>query len=491
MIDGNELELDPEEDSLFEEGEDEDDGNVVATRNATIAAKEQLAHITKVFEIMVKWLEMDPIKRNRPIVMAKAFFRWAKIFPVNLKCDELAKQLQERSLSLTTFRDAYLKDVISVKYYLDKIAQIKLPDGKPEIGIDMYDLHTIPSVDLRCLIDKALQSQNATSLQLRETLLQAGLVNASGKDLNPWEKSRSYRKALKNRFGNDSSISREAKSLTLFAPKSHRLFVRYCTDCVGFMNFVRDWDREVEEALALKLEGKAMLAQLNNLRVVINTQNDVIAKQELSLHEQESELISLKSSNAWFEKWTITEEIGSSEDCLRDHINSLRCSLQMAQADKESRTFQLSFEMTQKIDAMRHQETVLKDLCRKEKLEKEFERVARLDLLEKLKLCQLNLATKTEELSVMNSKSLFFQEKSNEFESKAKDGARFNEQLTNMLHAKEKEAESMRVLRMQDVEELNRQLLIAANEYSAKQSQVDDLRDETKSLKVIIFFKFI
>jgi hypothetical protein len=57
------------------------------------------------------------------------------VFPIYQKCDELALQLMERNEVVTTFRDAYLRDVVSIKYHLEKIGEIKFPEE---------DKHNVP-----------------------------------------------------------------------------------------------------------------------------------------------------------------------------------------------------------------------------------------------------------------------------------------------------------------------------------------------------------
>jgi hypothetical protein len=96
------------------------------------------------------------------------------VFPIYQKCDELALQLMERNEVVTTFRDAYLRDVVSIKYHLEKIGEIKFPEEDKHNVPEMYSLSAIPSPDLRSLVEKAKQAEHPTSLQLQETLLYVG-----------------------------------------------------------------------------------------------------------------------------------------------------------------------------------------------------------------------------------------------------------------------------------------------------------------------------
>jgi hypothetical protein len=92
-----------------------------------------------------------------------------------VKCDELANQLKERNIVIQTFRESYLRDVLSVKHNLNKITT--LVDENETItknNLDLHELQGIPSINLRPLIQRAVSIPQSTSLQLRECLLNAG-----------------------------------------------------------------------------------------------------------------------------------------------------------------------------------------------------------------------------------------------------------------------------------------------------------------------------
>jgi hypothetical protein len=58
---------------------------------------------------------------------------------------------------------------------------------------------------------------------------QAGIINAAGRDLHPWDKSHSFRKELRSKKGSNATFPSGGKSLSVFAPSKHRLFIKYCS----------------------------------------------------------------------------------------------------------------------------------------------------------------------------------------------------------------------------------------------------------------------
>lgn len=62
--------------------------------------------------IMARLQEIGPTRRTDIMLMTRAFLVWAEKFPLYQKCDELAKQLQERSETMTILKESYLRDVI-------------------------------------------------------------------------------------------------------------------------------------------------------------------------------------------------------------------------------------------------------------------------------------------------------------------------------------------------------------------------------------------
>jgi flagellar biosynthesis chaperone FliJ len=69
------------------------------------------------------------------------------------------------------------------------------------------------------------------------------------------------------------------------------------------MNFVRDWNKEVEDSISMKLEGKTLIQQLNVHKALINQLNDTVVKQEENLITVQAQLDEANNAKIWFEKW--------------------------------------------------------------------------------------------------------------------------------------------------------------------------------------------
>jgi predicted nucleic acid-binding Zn ribbon protein len=63
--------------------------------------------------------------------------------------------------------------VICLKHHLDNISAL----AKEKLDYDMKDLDSVPSVNLRSLIEQAQRCPNQTSAELKDTLVRAGLIN--------------------------------------------------------------------------------------------------------------------------------------------------------------------------------------------------------------------------------------------------------------------------------------------------------------------------
>jgi len=77
-------------------------------------------------------LQKDPVRKINNISLMRAFVAWKDNKPVLDKCDELGRQLQERTKALQTLRDCYLRDVISIKYHLERIV------GENDLSVRYY-----------------------------------------------------------------------------------------------------------------------------------------------------------------------------------------------------------------------------------------------------------------------------------------------------------------------------------------------------------------
>ena len=73
---------------------------------------------------IAKCHESDPYVKHRREYLSRAFITWSRCAPLIQICGELKRQLQERSSVFELLRESYLRDVVSVKHHLDKIAPL-------------------------------------------------------------------------------------------------------------------------------------------------------------------------------------------------------------------------------------------------------------------------------------------------------------------------------------------------------------------------------
>lgn len=143
--------------------------------------------------------------------------------------------MKERTFGLEEVRKAYLRDVVNVKIYLEKISNMdivevdkynylnalaksgisKISANDDEFELSPYQqqqrqiqeqqirqlklqqadikkeivgVDSMPGVDLRSLIRRAVDSQKDTSAMLRDNLIEAGVLDIEKmRTLNPWE----------------------------------------------------------------------------------------------------------------------------------------------------------------------------------------------------------------------------------------------------------------------------------------------------------------
>ena len=80
---------------------------------------------------------------KKSVYLCRYFHKWSLCLPLTQKCDEVSKQLKERSIALETIRDSYNRDIITVKFQLENIYDQQ--DNKAKRA----ELASVPSVDLR------------------------------------------------------------------------------------------------------------------------------------------------------------------------------------------------------------------------------------------------------------------------------------------------------------------------------------------------------
>jgi hypothetical protein len=358
--------------------------------------------------------------------------KWSKMLPLIQKCDELGKQLHERLLVVSSLRESYFRDVLCVKHHLEKLKEYssKLPalssitDGisdEKKTGesadslkshMDMYDLHAIPSTNLRPLIQNALNSPNMTSYQLNETLVASGLINgATGKTSYPWEKGRNYKKLMRIQKGISWDFPKfKGDSVALQSPGNFKLFVTYCRQCIGTMSFVRDWNIDIEEALQKNIDSKTVDLQLSNLKNTVNSLNEIIEKQQTGTHslthsltyllthllthslthstEIESlrrKLLELKQTSQWVQQLRGMQDHKTIEDALHEKVSIWRERAHMASADLESKLPEVVERFQNKLKIMREGEQELRRQIYQHEVMKSYEAAGSLEYIRKIR----------------------------------------------------------------------------------------------------------
>ena len=306
-------------------------------------------------------MSIDPFIRNKKSILLKAFVVWSKVHPLNQKCNELAHQLQERLSVVESLRDSYLRDVVAVKYYLNKIHEYKQAqdeqikaNGLP----DMYDLHAIPSTSLRHIIDKAKQGSEMTSDSLQEALIMSGLITpGSGKEIQVWDKSKMFKKQMKVKHGHSYKLPKTGGgTINLSAPGKHKVFVRYCNTCIGVMSFVHEWNQSIEEGLRRNVENLSYEANLQKLKNSIMSLNKIIEDQEKELLELKKKYYTLQNSGKWMEDWKNSLEIKESGvDFMKEELSKWKNCAGMADAEKETMVNETVLRFNEKIAKLQYQ----------------------------------------------------------------------------------------------------------------------------------------
>jgi hypothetical protein len=223
------------------------------------SGKEKLVKLTSNFDY---WFPFDALLRrdpNRSLYksrVSRAFTIWKYKLPLDIKCTELENQLKERVLTISSLRDNYLRDVVAVKYHLERIVEaasavkdsIEMSQAEKEKVYATIDEHSaelpiLPSSNLLSLIELAKKSSNPTSMFLKETLTKAGFISeTNGKDLNPWNRSKQFNKQQEYLRPGSHDPDVGGSSFRLANPSSHEMYVSHCQKCVGVLTMVYTWN---------------------------------------------------------------------------------------------------------------------------------------------------------------------------------------------------------------------------------------------------------
>jgi hypothetical protein len=290
-------------------------------------------------------------QRKMLIKLLRSFKKWAIEFPLTVKCEELGHQLSERTLVLETVRNSYLKDVVSVKYYLDQVDKIDFDEmTKAKWKEAFYDLHSVPSTDVRNVVEKAKRTPHLTSNQLRENLIECGLLDPETyKTLNPWENSRSFRRVCRLEKGPTFNYPTHlnGECIDAFAPSNYKVYVRHCSDCVGMISFVKSWNQKIEEAIQFKVEYASVDTKIEDFKRLISSLQNIVIDKEKEMSVLRENLKAFEDTNAWFVKWKNVQDFQQIKDFYEEKLSNLQNTIYMLLEEKRS----MKYEMLQKFDA--------------------------------------------------------------------------------------------------------------------------------------------
>mmetsp|Transcript_6292 Transcript_6292/g.10278 ORF Transcript_6292/g.10278 Transcript_6292/m.10278 type:complete len:1525 (+) Transcript_6292:40-4614(+) len=283
--------------SILLEKESLRESRVIFFRLKAMMSPEQLRRLRLV---MGKLIAMSPPVADDRAKLSRAFVVWAEKLPLYLKCNELRKQFDERGIALEVLRDSYYRDVLSVKQHVERIYKDR------DMPLELKELcGSVPSMDFRKLLERS--HTNESSNQLRDGLMSTNLVSKSVKQKwgkNPWEQGHAYQ--VYKRV-NPERLRTGGATLNLYAPCRHRLYIKYCRQCVGIMSLVNDWNKDVEMAINTKMADDTV----KELREVVKNLNATIAEMKYTISAQTEKIDEFEKGNKWWGEWTKKQTISS------------------------------------------------------------------------------------------------------------------------------------------------------------------------------------
>lgn len=423
--------------------------------------------------------------------LMRAFHKWYHEFPLYQKCDELAKQIRERTFLLDTVRSSYLRDVVSVKnclvhiskFELDNRSSSELAGHLQQMKDGLYDLHTVPSLDLRELVSRAKNIASATSKELMENLIDAGIVDEfANRGLNPWEESRGYQRVMRIRRGPSYNFpDAGGESYSLFAPSFKKLFVRHCRECTGLALIVKSWNLDIEDAFRFRADFHQIDSVVREMRDLIDRLQGVVAGQEREILDLKADNSYLHTANSWFDKWTKKTDFEAEVDAFEQR-DLYRHLFEMAQADRESTAFNAQLRMEKRLEAF-----VLKERANaKVKQKADEEARLRLKLHEELHHLQQLLCERDDELQFLRRTRDNAAEERAVLERKVAKLEQEHRLLQDLVGKKSDEFAEMREKLQRKIDNLHKQLDQLNAEYLTKENQVQDLREQLRAGKVSV-----
>jgi hypothetical protein len=186
-------------------------------------------------------------------------------------------------------------------------------------------------------------------------------------------------------------------------PQTHEMFIKYCSDCVGVMSFIRQWNSQVEASLGLTAEGEKMQSEINRLKGTINDLNTLIADQEKRMIVAEHKYDELHKSAKFIEQWGYQQDMRDREGKLALDVRTAHERVLMCGADMEGKDARLLYqseaqeeEWETKNAALRHETSEMAEAL-------QCENRARIDMLEKLGVSESANASHRERIASLEA----------------------------------------------------------------------------------------
>lgn len=463
----------------------------------------------------------DPLRRVRRIMMLKAFVMWKNVYPVAQKCDELGRQLQERMSALHTIRESYIRDVLCVKFHVDKLNEatikntadakakaqlqaetsvqdpsgstmLSLIEGSESVQDEAQGLHltpennmitdNLPSVDLRPLIKRVQDAPHMSSTQLRETMLKAGFIGgASDRVLKPWEQGPTFRNLLKDQKGAKYRMPTGGETISVHAPNKHTLFVNYCQQCTGMMHLVYQWNHEVEDALQAwrERDNKSWESEnQNRIAQTINKLNDALLASEMDNKKHLMRIRELEGAGKWFNEWEFAKTAHTDIDHIREQFNQSKVVNAMLKEDNDAMVDHIKLRYEERLEeAAQETHRVNEDLVR---VRTQFQIAKRdnADLTAKIAQKDAEAAVAKNELTTVFASLEEERESARVLKHKVEGSTGLFTELTQCLEKKEESFKVYKADTDAKIEDMKAVIASMVTDYDMKEAEVDKLRDE-------------
>lgn len=277
------------------------------------------------------------------------------------------------------------------------------------------------------------------------------------------------------------------ESITLCGPSNYKLFVRHCSACIGLMQLVRSWNTEIETAFRQMADFQIVDAQIAEFKKLIANMTRILADKEAEIVRLETKNTELEVANAWFDKWSYLKESAEREEVILEQKRALSNLAGMAHADIESTAYNYALRMDKRIAGYEDIVRDLKTTIKKEKQENENLARNRLALCDALRACEIKLENKTNALEFQARERDADAANLAALQSKFDHVTSENAKLQAALDLKEREYDELRTSSADKLESMRQQVESLSAEYNAKEAEVDMLRDDLRSKKVLTY----